>query len=103
MNETCPFCGAAPKQVWRGEVHFFACGTRPYHLQPFTMACWQGLVWKLKERVEVLEGKVMVQPEDLLKAVTYTGTYARAGWWQRLRGALPEEIFWHPEIKQEKG
>jgi len=26
--------------------------------QPFTQECWLGLVWKLKERIEALEGVV---------------------------------------------
>lgn len=54
----CQFCGRPPKQIWQGEVVYFECGTRPHHLQPETMTCWGGLVMKLKERIEALEGVV---------------------------------------------
>ena len=77
----CQFCGAAAKQIWKDEVIYFECGTRPHHLEPGSTACWYGLVLKLKERIEVLEAKV-----NRKKPVT-------------LR-ELSREEGWHPEIKK---
>ena len=92
MPEVCQFCGAGPLQIWHDQVISFTCGTLSNDQMPRKTGCWQGLVWKLKERIEVLEERVTVCPEDLSEAVRYTGMYGRAGWWQRLKAVLPEEI-----------
>ena len=96
----CKFCGAAPKQTWKGETIYYECGTRPHHLEPATMACWGGLVMKLKARLDALEspGNVVVRHDDVVEAVRYTGCYGRAGWWQRLRKSVhPEKILDTPK------
>ena len=95
----CPFCGAAPKQIWHGEVISFTCGTQSSDQMPRKAGCWQGLVWKLKERLEVLEGpgNVVVRHDDVVEAVRYTGWACRAGWWQRLRNSIkPKKILDNP-------
>ena len=59
MSKTvCQFCGAPPKQVWRGDVIRFDCGTGGRSSRPQTMTCWAGFVWKLQERIASLEGVV---------------------------------------------
>jgi hypothetical protein len=51
---TCRFCGRLARLVIK-DVTIYQCGSRSHHIQPFTPECWQGLVWKLKERIEALE------------------------------------------------
>jgi len=47
---------------------------------------------KLQERVEALEGKVIVRPDDLAKLLCFTAYYSGGEFWQRLNATLPERF-----------
>ena len=91
-KEYCKFCAAPAKHTFRGEVARFECESRPNAKRPGSRACWEGFVMKLQERVEALEGKVIVRPDDLAKLLCFTAYYSGGEFWQRLNATLPERF-----------
>jgi len=57
-DNSCPFCGAEPKQNWMGKLRWFNCGTMvgpDNNRNDQTTQCVETEVGALKERIKLLE------------------------------------------------
>ena len=63
-DNSCPFCGAEPKQNWASKVRWFVCGTmvgQENNRHDQTTQCVEAEVGALKERIKLLEHGIAKQ------------------------------------------